>query len=243
MSEQATKDTVPPIRSGVIMADVIKCVQVNMNRSGLAAVSLNEKLKNIKGSYICLTTEPYRYKGNLANLPQKCTFVPDKSTLEDPRASIFSNLELIEISSLCTKDCAVALLEHKEGKLLVASIYMDVNEKIEQEFIIALMEYSNNYGLPILIGTDTNSHSHMFGVDSNKRGVELEELIIEQALSVENIGTEPTYEVIRGNNHIQTCIDATLTRDLGGTVGAWTVEREFNGSDHNSITFDLNLSP
>jgi len=45
------------------MGDAIKCVQVNMNRSGLAAVSLNEKLKTIKGNYLCLVTEPYRYKG------------------------------------------------------------------------------------------------------------------------------------------------------------------------------------
>ena len=92
---------------------------------------------------------------------------------------------------------------------------MDVNESIEQEFFISLLEYSSHNELPLLIGTDTNCHSLMFGNDSNKRGIDLEELLIEQSITIENIGTEPTYEIIRGNNHIQTCIDATLTRDLG----------------------------
>ena len=121
------------------MVDAIKCVQVNMNRSGLAAVSLNEKLKAIRGNYLCLVTEPYRFKSKLASLPQKCTLIPDKDTMEDPRAVIFSNLDLVEISSLCRKDCAVALLEHEEGRLLIASIYMDVNVCIEQDFLVSLL--------------------------------------------------------------------------------------------------------
>ena len=120
---------------------------------------------------------------------------------------------------------------------------MDVNVCIEQDFLVSLLDYSNQKELPLLIGTDTNCHSLMFGNDSNKRGIELEEILIEQSITIKNIGTEPTYEVIRGDIHIQTCIDATLTRDLRGAVNAWTVEREFNGSDHNTITFDLHLSP
>ena len=71
----------------------------------------------------------------------------------------------------------------------------------------------------------------------------MDEFLIEHSFTIENIGKEPTYEVVRGNKHIQTCIDATLTRDNPGTINAWTVEREFNGSDHNTITFELHLSP
>ena len=108
---------------------------------------------------------------------------------------------------------------------------------------MSLIEYSNQKGLPLLIGTDTNCHSLMFGNESNKRGQELDEFLIEHSFTIENIGKEPTYEVVRGNKHIQTCIDATLTRDNPGTINAWTVEREFNGSDHNTITFELQLSP
>ena len=136
-------------------------------------------------------------------------------------------MDLIEISSLCTKDCAVALLEHKEGRTLIASVYMDMNERVEQEFLLTLLDYSNENKYPLIIGTDTNCHSNMFGPESNKRGADLEELIIEHSLVIENIGHEPTYEVIRGNNHIKTCIDATLTWDLGGAVKAWTVDREY----------------
>ena len=87
----------------------VQVVQSNMNRSNLAAVSLNERLKTLKSKYICLLTEPFRYKDKLASMPQRCHVVPDLNTVRDPRASIISNLELIEISSLCTRDSACLL--------------------------------------------------------------------------------------------------------------------------------------
>ena len=96
----------------LIMDNVVQVVQLNMNRSNLAAVALNERLKNLRGKYICLLTEPFRYKGKLASMPQRCNVVPDSNTVKDPRASIVSNLELIEISALCTKDSAVAITKH-----------------------------------------------------------------------------------------------------------------------------------
>ena len=106
------------------MDEEIQVIQLNMNRSSLAAVALNEHLKALKKKYICLLTEPFRYKDKLANLPQKCHVVPDPNTVSDPRASIISNVELIEISSLCTRDSAVAIFKHRGGKYLLVSLYM-----------------------------------------------------------------------------------------------------------------------
>ena len=36
-----------------------------------------------------------------------------------------------------------------------------------------------------------------------------------------------------------TCIDATLTRDLGDKISNWKVDQTYNGSDHNTITFEI----
>ena len=39
-----------------------------------------------------------------------------------------------------------------------------------------------------------------------------------------------------------TCIDATLTRDLGDKISNWKVDQTYNGSDHNTITFEIETS-
>ena len=92
------------------------------------------------------------------------------------------------------------------------------------------------------MGIDTNCHSKLFGETTNKRGLDFEELVIENGLHIENLGTEPTYEVVRGDKLIQTCIDATLSKNIDDNITDWEVRREYNGSDHNTITFTLRFT-
>ena len=98
-----------------------------MNRSGLAAVSLNEKLKTHNNDYICLLTEPYRFKSKIGNPPQKSFLIPGPLSVNNNRAIIVSNIELIEISNLCTEDSAVAILKGKSNSFLIVSLYMDLS--------------------------------------------------------------------------------------------------------------------
>ena len=95
--------------------------------------------------------------------------------------------------------------------------------------------------IPLLIGMDSNSHSVLFGNESNKRGEVLEEFILEHGLLVENRGTEPMFATQRLGRHIATCIDVTLSRGLGDKVRDWRVVPDFNGSDHHSIRFQVEL--
>ena len=146
------------------MDEEVQVIQLNMNRSNLAAVSLNERLKTLKNKYICLLTEPFRYKDKLASMPQKCHVVPDLNRVRDPRASIISNLELIEISSLCTRDSAVAIIKHRGGKYLLVSLYMDINLDIRGEHVSNILSYASKMNTPLLIGADTNSHTTILGL-------------------------------------------------------------------------------
>ena len=59
---------------------------------------------------------------------------------------------------------------------------------------------------------DSNAHSVLFGKESNSRGEELEDFIIRNSLMVENVGTEPMFEVARANGPIMSTIDVTLSR-------------------------------
>ena len=97
------------------------------------------------------------------------------------------------------------------------------------------MRYAEDKSLGILIAADTNCHSSLFGPSTNKRGEQLELFIARYKLHIENNSHIPTYE----SRGAATCIDITLTARMGVSVQNWEVSRDFNGSDHNSIEFDL----
>ena len=75
---------------------VLKFIQLNMNKAGLAAISLNERLKSIKGDFVCLITEPYNFKGKAASLPSNAQVVPENTEEKASRAIIIA-LSLIHI--------------------------------------------------------------------------------------------------------------------------------------------------
>ena len=99
--------------AGVPTAEkVLKFIQINMNKAGLAAISLNERLKSIKGDFVCLISEPYNLKGKAASLPSNVQVVPENTEENASRAIIIAspNCEIVEVSNLCSKDSAVAHL-------------------------------------------------------------------------------------------------------------------------------------
>ena len=86
---------------------------------------------------------------------------------------------------------------------------------------------------------DSNAHSVLYGPDSNPRGEELENFILEHGLMVENVGMRPTFQAKRKTCTIATHIDVTLSRGLSGVIKNWEVNLDFNGSDHNTILFRM----
>ena len=98
---------------------------------------------------------------------------PTQLRIPGIRASIISNLELIEISALCTKDSAVAIIKHRGGKYLLVSQYMDINLDVRGDHVDKILNYAAGMNIPLLMGADTNSHTILFGPDSNRRGLVL----------------------------------------------------------------------
>ena len=170
-----------------------------MNWAGLAAVCLNERIKSIKSEFVCLITEPHNYGGKVASLPRNCHLVPDTLKEKECRAAIIAspNLELVEVSELCTKDCAVAYCTINKTRILICSIYLDINKAVVQEWLDKIIKYATDKEVELIIGADTNCHSNLFGEDTNKRGRDFEEFVIENALAIKNVGTVPTFETIR----------------------------------------------
>eukprot|EP00095_Tigriopus_kingsejongensis_P009619 maker-scaffold328_size205007-snap-gene-0.20 protein:Tk09619 transcript:maker-scaffold328_size205007-snap-gene-0.20-mRNA-1 annotation:"histone h3-like" len=104
-------------------------------------------------------------------------------------------------------------------RIMVVSVYMDINNanvipgKLDQE--------------------DSNSHSSIWGPDTNKRGEILEEWILSNGLEVANVGKRPTFQTIRASS----CIDVTLNSPEIAIID-WKVN-DFVASDHQMITFEV----
>ena len=100
---------------------------------------------------------------------------------------------MIALQQLTSSDCAVGLLTVGSNKILIASVYLDIKEQVIKPFLENIIKYANkkNYGL--IVGMDSNAHSELYGRETNIRGEDLEQFIINNALFVENIGLTPTF--------------------------------------------------
>ena len=220
----------------------LSCIQLNQNRSFSAAVELNNRLRSVE-NYICFITEPFRAKCKVAARPSGSRVLVVKEQIP-PRAAIFvkGNCEVIMIESLSNTDCAVGMLKIGTDKVLVASVYLDITKDVVPKWLEDLCVFAESKQMPLLLGADWNAHSMLYGNDSNRRGEEFEEFIIKHGLFVENQGTEPTFSVTRLGKEVSSCIDVTLSRGFGERVNNWRVEERFNGSDHRTLYFDVDMS-
>ena len=122
---------------------------------------------------------------------------------------------------------------------VIASIYLDINQHVIQESLKKIINFCSASKYPLILGGDLNAHSVLWGSESNKRGEELEDFILENGLEVRNMAKEPTFRCSRGNDFYETSIDVTLTRDLPFNLNDWRVDRNYNGSDHYTILFEV----
>ena len=113
-------------------------------------------------------------------------------------------------------------------------MYMDITQQVEA-VMTPVLEYCQKHGYGLLIAADTNAHHTDWGLETNERGRQLESLIDNYGLTIHNIGRLPTYECKLGSS----IIDVTMSCRLPLKVENWRVNRKFNGSDHNTILYQL----
>ena len=103
-----------------------------------------------------------------------------------------------------------------------------------------LVKFCLNNDYPLIIGSDSNAHSSSWGCeDTNKRGIEFDNLIINQDLIINNIGNTPTFV-----NHLgSSIIDITITNSLANSmISNWHVDTNDSLSDHRYIEYNLNFA-
>ena len=160
---------------------------------------------------------------------------------DGPRAAIYwrGNFEILKLEQFCEQDCAVGITKIGKNNLILVSGYLDINKSVIPSWMDGIIKYSNKKKYPVLFGIDSNAHSTLYGMRSNTRGEEFEDFILTNRIRVENVGESTTFETIRGGVKIESNIDVTLTYKLINAITDWSVDRSYNGSDHNTIYFTL----
>ena len=213
-------------------------LQCNLQQARQAQMLFNGRIGGLNKNsvqFICLIQEPYVGKQSVALQPNSCKKYYVGKT---PRAVIYTDKarDSWMVESLSTPDLAIIHTKIEGQETLVVSAYLDINnDEVITKELEEMQAFATRKGWAVLIGMDSNCHSVIYGLETNSRGEKLEEFLAETGIEVENVGKEPTYES-RGNS---TRIDITLTRGLKCEVLDWEVDRRYNGSDHNTITFKI----
>ena len=219
----------------------IPFIQLNMHKAFEASVELNKLL--LKTPTITLLTEPCTSFNKVCYVPQNYAAFPNVTLKERPRTAVFipRSIPHIFVEQLSNKDCTVVLVDTLCGRIIIASIYLDSNLPVVQEWLTDLVQYADTKHYPLLLSFDCNAHSELYGPDTNERGVDFEEFIVQHNLFIENKGNTPTFHAFRRGSSIDTYIDVTLTKGMV-PLHNWRVhDMEYNGSDHHTISWTLPL--
>ena len=111
------------------------------------------------------------------------------------------------------------------------------------QWLTDCVKYADDHDHQLIACLDSNAHSGLFGPQpNNRRGDAMEDFILTNGLLVHNQGSIPTFEVVRGQTIASSFIDVTLSLGVDYLYD-WHVSRAFNGSDHNSIHFQIPVAP
>ena len=204
---------------------MIKFTQLNLHKSAQATLMAGQHLEG-QHRTIALLTEPHTIQNNLHGFPRGTTTIYYKNKKQGappPRAAlVFSkDLNIVALDQWCTRDCAAGLLTINKTRVVLVSAYLDILKSAKPPWLDQLLTMASTKDYGVILGADTNAHSHLYGPDTNKRGEDIEDLIIQHNLRVANVGNTPTFETRRGRQHIQTFIDVISRPRFA--AGGWGV--------------------
>ena len=216
----------------------LQFLQLNMNKAGAAASELHRLLPT-KDYGVLLLSEPPVYKNKVVTLPKGYRVFPSNSLDTVPRAALMirSDLRPVFLPHLSTADGAAALIPTPLGTLLVASVYLDKTLPVNPDWLQSIYSYATARRYGVIIGYDANAHHTTYGFRTDARGKEFLEVMNANALSIANQGKTPTFDTVRAGQLQQSIID--ITAFSGAHINNWRVDTQYNGSDHNTILFDV----
>lgn len=220
------------------MVESLQFLQLNMQKAGTAAAELHRSLP-LSHIGIALLTEPTLYKSKVCLMPKGYRLLsPTVGSDSVPRAAILvrPHLNCVKLEHLCTPDCVV-LLYPGPKPTIIFSAYLDRNLSVTPDWMLRIISYAQARDFPLLGGLDSNAHHTMYDKRTDQRGRDLVDFLFDNSVSIVNHGNTPTFDTLAGTRRRSSVIDLTVSHCLD--VSNWRVDTRYNGSDHNSIFFDI----
>lgn len=152
-------------------------------------------------------------------------------------------LRVIHDPQLVTENIAAVKLVAGRLELGVVSVYYEGDADLEPylERTKAVCESLDTTNT--ILGGDVNAWSHWWGsVSENQRGEDYSSFLNQMEYQILNIGDTPTFEECRRGKLYTSIVDVTAcSTPLVGKINNWRVNRTLITSDHNAITFTLEL--
>lgn len=145
-----------------------------------------------------MAQEPWTNKDSVQGIDEKMTNLYYKRCNGTrPRAFIVTTIDVdaVQLPQFCTSDISTIKINSKlngsNEEIILCSAYMpfDQNDRVPEDTILKIVEYSSKTGMPLIICADSNAHHILWGSsDINTRGIKLIEIIAAYELEILNKG-------------------------------------------------------
>ena len=161
----------------------IKFIQINLHHSRLATNNLMKIIDEEKTDVLCLQ-EPYVIHNKFAGMPRRLKIYASGEGRHRAAIVVTNNqIDFLLLRQLSDEDTVVLEAVSDKGKIIIASMYFDINRQIEYDLnkIEAIIQHAKGAG--VLLSIDSNSRSTSWHDNqTNSRGRILEEFLLSKHL-------------------------------------------------------------
>ena len=240
----AGKDTTPNSRT----FKNIEITQINLQHAHESSLTL---LQNIEYSIdlsiphaICVQEPLCNKENSPMDIPNTYYCYNINSENSNPRAAIYASKMLKENSlphkELSDRDTYTISLPdptNNKKRIFLCSVYMPYEQAIKTGKFVEIIKKTNQSQQGLIICSDTNAQSTRWGNKrTNKRGIELEDILDEHNLTIHNNLQCPTWTA-QGKS---STIDLTITNIYAPNIQDWQCISEASMSDHQYVQFSTN---
>ena len=181
------------------------------------------KITDVDGTDVLCIQEPYVIYNKIVGIPRKHkTFAAGEGRQRAAIVVTNNLLDSILIRQLSDEDTVVIEVVNNKAKIIIASMYFDINRRIEDDLnkIEAIIQHAKGAG--VIMAMDSNSRSTSWhDTLTNTRGRILEEFLISKNLHImKEESTLTTYRSSRGTSNIDLTV---ISNQILRAVEVWEV--------------------
>jgi retron-type reverse transcriptase len=235
---QSTHDNTPKNKK----SKPVTILQLNCKHSSNVMSTAQVINSRIDNPWIMLIQEGYRSKqGKPTGVGKQAQAF---SAIPNSRTDIYAsrNLNIWHAAKYSDRDITSCIWQTGDQKIYISSVYMSQGQDLKTitpipPLALKLIEHCQANQIPLIMGSDTNAHSTVWGSDkTNKRGEMVEDFLLTTGLRFLNEGLEYTFSSPVGESIIDLSL---ITPDLKPRCSGWKHTEANYTSDHKCLEYQF----